>query len=106
MYIFPVLKPGITPKRERELIQLQTRLINDHMKKIAPDLDIMTNITTYVARGLFCDRIEALRCQCGLNFRIIRALKIKNDTKSYLPGFEDDKKREVARALTAFKDVV
>jgi integrase len=103
-YIFPVLQPGITPKRERELIQLQTRLINDHIKKIAADLGIKTNVTTYVARHSFATVLK--RSGASVEF-ISEALGHSNlkTTQNYLASFEDDKKKEVARALTAFKNV-
>lgn len=103
-YIFPVLHPGITAKRERELIQLQTRLINDHVKKIAADLGIKTNVTTYVARHSFATVLK--RSGASMEF-ISEALGHSNlkTTQNYLASFEDDKKKEVAKALTAFKDV-
>jgi integrase/recombinase XerD len=103
-YIFPILHPGVTPVRERELIQLQTRLINDHIKKIAADVGIKTNVTTYVARHSFATVLK--RSGASIEF-ISEALGHSNlkTTQSYLASFEDDKKKEVARALTAFKNV-
>lgn len=103
-YIFPVLQPGISPKRERELIQLQTRLINNHMKKIAKELEIKANVTTYVARHSFATILK--RSGASVEF-ISEALNHGNvkTTQNYLAGFEDEKKREVAKALTAFKNV-
>lgn len=103
-YIFPVLQPGINATRERELIQLITRLINDHMKNIAKELKIKTNVTTYVARHSFATVLK--RSGASVEF-ISEALGHSNlkTTQNYLASFEDDKKKEVAKALTAFKNV-
>lgn len=103
-YIFPVLQPGITAIRERELTQLLVRLMNDHMKKVAAEVGIMANITSYVARHTFSTVLK--RSGASIEF-ISESLGHSNlkTTQNYLASFEDDKKKEVARALTAFKNV-
>lgn len=103
-YLFPVLQPGITPMREKELIQLLVRLINDHMKVIASKIGITNKVTTYVARHSFATVLK--RSGASTEF-ISEALGHSNlkTTQNYLASFEDDKKKEVARALTAFKNV-
>ena len=40
-YIFPVLEAGLSPVRERQLIQQLTQVINCHMKIIAKTLNIL-----------------------------------------------------------------
>ncbi|MFT4155904.1 tyrosine-type recombinase/integrase [Parafilimonas sp.] len=104
VYIFPELVAGLSAEQEYNMIQLLTRLINDHMKQIAAYLDIKVNLTTYVARHSFATVLK--RSGASVEF-ISEALGHSNlkTTQSYLASFEDDKKKEVAKALTAFKNV-
>ena len=101
-YIFPILTNGITPERERHLIQLITRVINNHMKAIAKELNITSDVTTYAARHSFA---TVLRNSGASTEFISEALGHTNvrTTQNYLAGFEDEKKKETVKALTAFK---
>ncbi|MEP6551948.1 MAG: site-specific integrase [Ferruginibacter sp.] len=102
-YIFPVLSKGITPDRERQLIQQLTHVINDHTKAIAKELEINNDVTTYTARHSFATTLK----RSGLSTDFIsEALGHSNvkTTQNYLAGFEDGSKREAAKALTAFKE--
>ncbi len=101
-YIFPVLTSGLSAERERYLIQLFTRLINDQMLNIAKDLKIEGKLTTYVARHSFSTILQ--RSGASTEF-ISEALGHSNvkTTQNYLAGFEDESKKEKAKALTAFK---
>lgn len=101
-YIFPVLESGLTPKRERQLIQQLTQVINCHTKAIAKELGITANLTTYAARHSFATILK----RSGVSTEFIsEALGHGNlrTTQSYLAGFEDESKRETIKALTAFK---
>ncbi len=101
-FIFPVLEPGLTPERERQLIQQLTQVINCHMKTIATDLNIVNDVTTYAARHSFATVLQ--RSGVGTEF-ISEALGHSNvkTTQNYLAGFEDESKKETIKALTAFK---
>jgi integrase len=101
-YIFPVLKKNLTPERERQLIQQLTHVINAHMKKIADDLKIESDVTTYAARHSFATVLQ--RSGASTEF-ISEALGHSNvkTTQNYLAGFEDETKKETVKALTAFK---
>jgi integrase/recombinase XerD len=101
-YIFPILSNGLTPERERQLIQQLTQVINGHMKSIAKKLEITNDATTYAARHSFATILQ--RSGVSTEF-ICEALGHGNirTTQSYLAGFEDIRKREVVKALTAFK---
>lgn len=104
-YIFPVLEKGLTPVRERQLIQQLTQVINCHMKGIAQELQITNDVTTYAARHSFATILQ----RSGVSTEFIsEALGHGNirTTQSYLAGFEDINKREVIKALTAFKQPV
>jgi len=103
-YIFPVLSKGLTPERERQLIQQLTQVINCHMKAIAEKLEIGHEVTTYAARHSFATILQ--RSGASVSF-ISEALGHGNvnTTQSYLGGFEDESKRETVKALTAFKKI-
>lgn len=53
-FLFPYLSDGLTPTREREIIQQVTHNVNREMKKIGKKLGI-EKLTTYVARHSFAD---------------------------------------------------
>jgi len=101
-YLFPILSKGLSPERERQLIQQFTRLINDHMNNIASELGIEGDVTTYAARHSFATILQ--RSGASISF-ISEALGHTNvkTTQNYLAGFEDESKKEVTKALTAFK---
>ncbi len=102
-FIFPVLTKGLSPERERQLIQQLTQVVNCHMKTIAANLGIESKLTTYVARHTFSTILQ----RSGANISLIsEALGHSNSktTQSYLGGFEDESKKEITAALTAFKN--
>jgi len=101
-FIFPILKKGITPERERQLIQQKIHVINEHLRTVAGDLGI-ESLTTYTARHSYATILK--RSGASTEF-ISEALGHSNlkTTQNYLASFEDDQKREIAQALTAFKN--
>jgi integrase/recombinase XerD len=103
-FIFPVLANELTPERERQLIQQLTQVINSHMKGIAQSLEIVNDVTTYAARHSFATILQ--RSGASTEF-ISEALGHSNvrTTQNYLAGFEDESKREINKALTAFKNI-
>lgn len=100
-YVFPVLTKNLTAERQQQLIKQQTHVINDHMKVIGKALGIQNDITTYAARHSFATVLK--RSGASTEF-ISEALGHTNvrTTQSYLASFEDDHKKEMAKALTAF----
>lgn len=100
-YIFPVLSKNLSADRERQLIQQLTHVINDHMKVIGKEVGIGMDVTTYAARHSFATVLK--RSGASTEF-ISEALGHTNvrTTQSYLGSFEDDHKKEMAKALTAF----
>lgn len=100
-FIFPILEKGLTPERERQLIQQMTHVINDHMKILAETLGIEKEVTTYFARHSFATVLQ--RSGASISF-ISEALghSSSKTTQSYLAGFEDETKKETLKALTAF----
>ncbi len=101
-YIFPVLETGLTPERARMLVQQITAVINFHMKVIGEELKLPLNPTTYSARHSFATILK----QSGASTEFISESLGHSDlrtTQNYLGSFEDDHKKEVVKALTAFK---
>lgn len=100
-FIFPILENGLTPERERQLIQQMTHVINDHMKAISEKFGIEKDVTTYFARHSFATVFQ----RSGVSISFISEASGHSSTKttqSYLAGFEDETKEEILRALTAF----
>jgi integrase/recombinase XerD len=101
-YVFPILLDGISPRRERALIQYFTKFVNSWMLKIAKKLDIDKPVTTYYARHSFATVLK----RSGAPIEFISESLGHSDMKTtdnYLDGFEDEVKREYTKALLDFK---
>jgi len=101
-YIFPVLEKGLTPERQRQLIQQRTQVVNCHMKSIAQKLGITNDVTTYAARHSFATILQRSGASVAFIGEALGHSNIKT-TQNYLAGFEDESKKETVKALTAFK---
>ena len=101
-YIFPVLAKGNSAERQRQLIQQITHLVNDRMKEIAKSLKITNDVTTYAARHSFATILQRSGVSIAFIGEALGHSNIKT-TQNYLAGFEDDSKKEMVKALTAFK---
>jgi integrase/recombinase XerD len=101
-YIFPILTKGLSIERQRDRIQLITHLINEHMKTIAKSLEIANDVTTYTARHSFATILQRSGVSTEFISEALGHSNIKT-TQNYLAGFEDDSKREMVKALTAFE---
>ena len=102
-YIFPYLKPTMTPQKQRDNICLLIHLINEHMKQIAVELGIFKPITTYYARHSFATILK----NSGVSTEFIcEALGHSSlqTTKNYLAGFEQDAIKKTTDVLTSFKN--
>lgn len=100
-FIFPILTKGITAERERQLIQQVTGVINDHIKIIAQEVGIDQHVTTYTCRHSFATILQ----RSGISVEFIsEALGHSSlrTTQAYLKGFEDSKRQEAAKLLSAF----
>ena len=82
-------------------IGLAVHLINEHMKKIAVDLGINKNVTTYFARHSFATILK----NSGVSTEFIsEALghSSLSTTKNYLAGFEEEAIRRNTDVLVSF----
>lgn len=99
-YIFPILRPGMTPKEQQTAIDNTVGLINDHCARIAESIGI-PRFTSYHARHSFA-HIMKLN---GASVEFIRESLGHTDsatTMNYLKNFEVDEKRRMAEYLTNF----
>ncbi len=100
-FVFPILEKGLTPTKERQLIQQLTQVINSHMKAIATTLGIDSSLTTYVARHSFATVLLRHTKNPLLVGNALGHSDIKT-TQSYFAGFEDETLKDAMAALTAF----
>jgi integrase/recombinase XerD len=99
--IFPILNLEDSLERQRAVLKQFTKLVNKYMGGIAKKVGIDKPCTTYYARHSFSTVLK----RSGANVQFIsEALGHSsiNTTKAYLDSFEDDTKKEMAKALTAF----
>jgi site-specific recombinase XerD len=100
-YIFPILKEDLSAERERQLIKQINDVINANMKTIARTVGINQEVTTYAARHSFATILKKSGASTEFISEALGHSNLKT-TQSYLASFEDDQKREMAKALTAF----
>ena len=99
-YIFPILKKGINPVEERNIIKNFTKLVNEKMEIICKDLGI-EKVTTYTARHSFATVLK----RSGVSVSFISDQLGHSDvktTENYLASFEDVERKKNAALLTAF----
>jgi len=102
-YIFPIISDGMSALQIKKHVQQFTKNMNDYTKKIAHNLGIDKNVTTYVARHSYATVLK----RSGASVEAISEnLGHKNvsTTKSYLDSFEAESRRRNAEALVAFKN--
>lgn len=97
-YVFPFLAPGMDAQRRKDVVKQITLVTNRWMRKIAKQLGIEADTTTYSARHSFATVL--LKSKASLAF-ISRSLGHTNlkTTESYLGSFDDDEAKEFLNAL-------
>jgi integrase len=101
-YIFPILFSGVTPKRERDLIQLFTKTTNKWIGRIASEIGINKKVTTYAARHSYCTILK----NSGAPTEFIRDSVGHGSidvTENYFDKYPDEIKRKYAATLLPFK---
>lgn len=102
-FIFPVLEKGLSAERQRQLIQQLISVINDQMKDITKDLGIAQKVTSYSARHSFATVLQRSGVSTEFISEALGHASVRT-TQSYLAGFEDEHKKEITKALTAFDE--
>ncbi|MCO5291385.1 MAG: site-specific integrase [Chitinophagaceae bacterium] len=97
-FVFPHIKKGLTPERQREIYQQLTKTINKYMKQIAKELGINKPVTTYYARHSYAtilmrSGVSAEFISKGLGHADL------NTTKAYLAGFETEAIHKASEVL-------
>lgn len=100
-FVFSIISLEDTSEKQYKKIKNFTRLINDHIKRIAKRNDLPSGISTYWARHSFAT--NSLRKGASMEF-ISEALNHSNlhVTKNYFAGFEDEAKKEFANSILDF----
>lgn len=101
-YVLPILNDGMSAAEQRTAIDNVVRLMNKQLKIIAANCGINTTVSTYTARHSFATVLK--RSGASTEF-ISESLGHKSlqTTENYLADFEIDRKREIAKFLTAWK---
>ena len=103
-YIFPILIPGLSAHRRRELVQDFTGIINDWMKQITGKVGIAKRVTTMTWRHSYATTLK----RSGASTEFIQESLGHTDvrtTENYLDSFELEIKKKFSRHLTAFKQI-
>ncbi|WP_170245248.1 tyrosine-type recombinase/integrase [Gelidibacter salicanalis] len=100
-FVFNIVNSKDTIQTQYKKIKNFTRLVNDHIKRIAKRNDLPNDISTYWARHSFAT--NSLRKGASMEF-VSEALNHSdlNVTKNYFAGFEDEAKKEFANSLLDF----
>lgn len=101
MYVFDILKPGMTAIEKNQQVQIFTRFINQHIKKMAASLGLPEAISTYWARHSFATQSITK----GASMEFIQESLGHSDVKTtqiYFSGFDDEKKKQFAETLLNF----
>lgn len=97
-YIFNILKHGITPKQERDMVMSFTRNINKHMKNISADLKFDEMITTYWARHSFSTHLKRNNVNIGVISEALGHTSTET-TEIYLDSFNIETLKKTADIL-------
>ncbi|MEJ8802117.1 site-specific integrase [Pontibacter sp. H249] len=100
-YVFPILRQDITPEQELAYVRQTVKTINLYIKRVAAEVGIEHNVTTYTARHTFSTVLKRAGAPTEFISESLGHSNLKT-TEFYLDSFEDDVKRQYAAHLTAF----
>ena len=101
-FVFPILMEDITPKKERDLVQLFTKTTNKWINRIAQNTGINKAVTTYSARHSYCTILK----NSGVPTEFIRDSVGHGSidvTENYFDKYPDEIKRIYTSKLLPFK---
>jgi len=102
--IFSIITKDMTPLEVKKHVKQFNHNMNRYTKRIALNLGINKNVTSYVARHSFATVLK----RSGATIEAISenlGHKNINTTRSYLDSFESESRIKNAKALIAFKDI-
>ncbi|MBX9780511.1 MAG: site-specific integrase [Chitinophagaceae bacterium] len=100
-FIFPVLSKGLSPERERSIIQQFTKMVNRYIQIIAKDVGINKSVTTYFARHSYATIMRRIGATTEFISESLGHSSIKT-TASYLDSFDDETRKKMHSLLTEF----
>ncbi|MCF8405842.1 MAG: site-specific integrase [Bacteroidales bacterium] len=98
-YVFPFLENGLTAIQIQGKVKQATKQINKYIKRVAKNIGIDANISTYTARHSFATVLKRSGAPVSFISESLGHTDIKT-TQSYLASFENDAKREMTKKLT------
>jgi len=99
LFVFPHFNKEMDAEQQRRVVKQLTKNINKYIKRIAIDLGINRNVTTYYARHSFATILQ----RSGADISMISDLLGHSSvsvTEGYLDGFEKEQIQEKTNALT------
>jgi len=100
-YIFPILTSGLKPDQVQKKVKQLTKTVNKYMKRIAKQIGINENISTYTARHSFATVLKRSGASVEFISEQLGHTSVET-TAAYLDSFEDEAKKEMAKKLTKF----
>ena len=97
-YVFPILKPSMTPAQVYRKIQDFTTTINKGMRVIAQELEINKKVTTYAARHSHATILLKSGASLEMIGENLGHTTLKT-TQNYIASFDDETKKEMASYL-------
>lgn len=100
-FVFPIISKSMTESEKFNKIKNFTRSINQNIKKLALNVGLPSNISTYWARHSWAS--SAIRKGESIEF-VSEALNHRDTktTQKYIAGFEDEIKKEFSKNLMSF----
>ena len=98
-YVFPFLENGLTAIQIQGKVKQATKQINKYIKRVAKNIGIDANISTYTARHSFATVLKRSGAPVSFISESLGHTDIKT-TQSYLASFENEAKREMTKKLT------
>jgi integrase/recombinase XerD len=102
-FVFPLLIENLSAEQELSMVRSATKTINKYIKRIAKQVGIETNVSTYTARHSFATILK----NAGVSTEFIAESLGHNDlktTENYLDSFVDETKRKHTTHLTSFNN--
>lgn len=97
-YIFPVLEESMSDFQKMRAVQQFIQMVNTYLKKIAKELGIERNLTTYFARHTFATVLK----RNGFSPMVIKdqlGHASFSTTEKYLDSIEDDVRESISETL-------
>jgi len=103
-YIFPILDENVhkTSRQIKDRIQKKRKKYNQDLKRIATNLDINKNLTTYVARHTFATLLNKNGVKKDLIMEMMGHQSLKT-TETYIPPYDNKEKLEAIKKLIKYK---